>query len=245
MYSYVYKVEFPETGHVYFGSRSCECKPEEDTEYLGSPKTHKAHWKSFEPVKVILREFDTREEANAYEAVLIEWAWSVNKSLSLNANIGGVRFSALGLKKSEESKTKISFKNSKPFKLVSPDGKLIEGSNLRSFSNKKDFSYGNLHSVIKGERLHYKGYTANLEAHQLYLESKELRGIYFKGSIIVVDWKESGIRNYQSFKTLQDAKKFRDKIEIKLNKVFQIQVSNWKQKLEEIKNNGTSPLHEL
>jgi hypothetical protein len=232
MYSYVYKVEFPETGHVYFGSRSCECRPEEDTEYLGSPKTHKAHWEAFKPVKVILREFDNWEEANTYEAVLIEWAWSVNKSLSLNANIGGARFSTLGVKFSEEVTNKLS----KHHLLVSPTGEELNILNLDKFARENNLNSASLYQVTKGDLFNYKGYTANINNHLLYLKVREDRGIRKwsnKKGAYSVSWQKNKNRQTKYFSTKEKAILFRDKLEEE-GHVFKVLCQNWKNKLKEM-----------
>lgn len=49
---YVYKITFQNQPYVYYGSRSCNCLPEEDSDYLGSPITNKKYWVDFEPKKL-------------------------------------------------------------------------------------------------------------------------------------------------------------------------------------------------
>ncbi len=67
-YYYTY-YSYEEWGRGYFGSRGCECLPEEDINYLGSSKD-----KTFNPkYKIILKDdYATREEAYADEIILQE-----------------------------------------------------------------------------------------------------------------------------------------------------------------------------
>ena len=51
---YTYKITF-ETGHYYFGSRSCKCQPSDDTTYSGSPVTNKYYWKDHQFTKEIIK----------------------------------------------------------------------------------------------------------------------------------------------------------------------------------------------
>lgn len=98
-YHYVYRINFVEIPGVYFGSRTCKCLPENDTKYLGSPKTHKILWKLFTPIKTILvTSFKTKEDAVTYENDLIQKQWDKNKPLSFNATIGNKKFHMLGRK---------------------------------------------------------------------------------------------------------------------------------------------------
>jgi hypothetical protein len=68
-YYYTY-YSYEEWGRGYFGSRGCECLPEEDVNYLGSFSD-----KSFKPkYKIILKDdYATREEAYADEIILQEY----------------------------------------------------------------------------------------------------------------------------------------------------------------------------
>jgi hypothetical protein len=68
-YHYTY-YSYEEWGRGYFGSRTCECLPEEDVKYLGSSKD-----KTFKPnQKIILKDnYKTREEAYADEIILQQY----------------------------------------------------------------------------------------------------------------------------------------------------------------------------
>lgn len=268
LHHYVYKIEF-ETGHVYYGSRTCSCLPDNDTSYLGSPITYKKHWEEFTPTKVILREFGTREEANEYENVLIEWAWSVNKSLSLNATIQGIKFNKVGISHTEETRKKISESNKQTyynkvhlprpeeirrkisrsclgktksfeqvdkraydFTLISPEGEEIKGRNISDFARKNNLCPSAIINVLKGTKFHYKGWTSSLKAHHLYLENFHTRGISYDKSKRrwAVCWYE-GRENIKRFKSLDDAKKYRDGL-VEQGYVFKVCVLNWKEKLK-------------
>jgi hypothetical protein len=66
-YHYVY-YSYEEYGRGYIGSRTCKCLPEEDIKYFGSFKD-----KSFKPTqKIILKSYNTREEAYEDEIILQE-----------------------------------------------------------------------------------------------------------------------------------------------------------------------------
>jgi hypothetical protein len=68
-YYYTY-YSYEEWGRGYFGSRGCECLPEEDVKYFGSSKD-----KNFKPTqKIILKsDYKTREEAYADEIILQQY----------------------------------------------------------------------------------------------------------------------------------------------------------------------------
>jgi hypothetical protein len=229
VHHYVYKIEF-KTGHVYYGSRSCKCLPKDDTSYLGSPRTNKVYWDENTPVKVILREFNTREEANVYEGILIEWCWSVNKSLSLNANIGGVKFCTQGKVLTDDDKISIV----KPFYVVSPEGKVFEGVNLAKFCKENNLDNTHTGRVISGQQLHHKGWTASLAAHKVYLEYYRTRGVGRNGSGWSVRLGScSGKTKCRYFTTKEAALEFRDSL-LKEGKEFFVKPVNWKEKLQEV-----------
>lgn len=231
-YNYVYKIQF-ETGHVYYGVRSCFCKPELDP-YLGSPYTHKNYWTEYEPKKTVLKEFDTREEALEAEKFLINWQWnSTNegKLYSLNACLGGKNYMTAGVKPSAET----VLKRSKPYKLWSPEGEVVEGMNLREFARSINADSANLAGVMTGRFLHYKGYTASFEAHKLYLEAVNTRGIndYSVNGFYRVSLYIDGKRKNKDFKELERAIEYRDYL-LTQGHEFKVLVMNWKEKLQEV-----------
>lgn len=65
----------------------------------------------------------------------------------------------LGHKHAEETKIKIAKSLSKPFKLLSPHGQVIEGINLRKFCRENDLHSGNMCDIINNKLKSYKGWT--------------------------------------------------------------------------------------
>ena len=106
-YHYTY-YSYEEWGMGYFGSRSCECLPEEDVEYFGSFKD-----KNFKPTqKIILKDdYPTRVEAIEDEVILHDYydvdinPHFANKSKQKTT---GFYYSAKGVVRSEEYKKKMS-----------------------------------------------------------------------------------------------------------------------------------------
>lgn len=93
MYHYTYKLELPETGEYYFGSRSCSVEPIKDT-YMGSMKSWKPDKSKL--IKTIIKDdFNNRIDCISHERELI--INSRNDFLNKNACIPGVGFNTLGL----------------------------------------------------------------------------------------------------------------------------------------------------
>ncbi len=81
---YVYKITHVETNEFYIGSRTCNCNPELDIDYLGSMKTWKPDKAKL--IKEILKsDFKTRNEANIFESDLIKS--QISDKLNKNYNI--------------------------------------------------------------------------------------------------------------------------------------------------------------
>lgn len=170
-YHYVYRIDFLEVPHIYFGSRTSKCLPELDTKYMGSPKTYKHYWEENTPVKTILiTGFETREEAFVYEAELIRDQRRRNWDLSLNEHIPGEKFSSLGKSQSEESNRKRSKTQKgmtrdhlvKSFVGISPNGEHIPFTNATKFCRDnpewKFSSHSKITECAKGLCPHYKGW---------------------------------------------------------------------------------------
>lgn len=93
MFHYVYKLNDPNTGEFYYGSRSCECLPSEDN-YKGSM----CKWKPNKDllIKDIIKEdFATRQDAYIFERELIIAHTSnpLNRNYnkpSINGKMGGL-----------------------------------------------------------------------------------------------------------------------------------------------------------
>jgi hypothetical protein len=90
---YTYIVNNRETGEFYIGSRSCNCKSEEDIKYMGSMVAWKPNKNDL--IKTILNnKFLTREEAIKEEIQLIKE--NINNPLNKNYNIPGLGFHNTG-----------------------------------------------------------------------------------------------------------------------------------------------------
>ena len=112
MFHYVYRLDDHITGEFYFGSRSCECDPEQDT-YMGSMVRWKPNIENL--VKTIIqKDFNIRSEANLVESHLIKRYIhnSLNRnyalpSLNWEYNIKGEKNGMWGKHFSDESKQKM------------------------------------------------------------------------------------------------------------------------------------------
>lgn len=149
---------------------------------------------------------------------------------NLKYNSSPTAGSPLGVKRTEATKEKLS----KPFKLVSPRGQIIEGTNLKKFAKENNLSQGALVYVIKNKYLHHKGYTANLECHKLYLEALKERGLTYcktyKKWVTGIGLSKEFPR--KRFNTKEEAERYRDKIE-EAGYTFKIQNHGWKDKVED------------
>jgi hypothetical protein len=129
MYHYVYKLELPETGEYYFGSRTSKVEPNKDIYYLGSMKSWKPDKKTL--VKTIIKfDFQDREQCISYERKLIITHRS--DKLNKNAHIPGVGFKTVGLGQYVDE-------NGKVFR-ISKDDELVVNGVL------KPFWYGKKHN---------------------------------------------------------------------------------------------------
>jgi hypothetical protein len=110
---YVYELKNPHTGEFYIGVRSFDGNSLDDT-YMGSM----SNWdidKSILIKTVIDDTFKTRKEANEKEIeLLIEY---INNPLNRNYHIPSVGFCVLGLKRSDEYKSKLSEIKKNQYKL--------------------------------------------------------------------------------------------------------------------------------
>jgi len=115
MYHYTYKIINLINNKLYYGVRSCECLPEEDIKYMGSGvlirRSIKKHGiDNF--IKKIDKIFETREEANLYEAKIVDLEF-IKLDNTYNLKTGGLN--GCGWKgwtgqgsQSDETKKKIS-----------------------------------------------------------------------------------------------------------------------------------------
>jgi hypothetical protein len=82
---YTYKITFEEVSYYYYGSHK---EKRYNEYYMGSPVTHKWCWDFYTPKKQILEFFDTREDSNKLENILIKYF--INDLNCLNENCGGI-----------------------------------------------------------------------------------------------------------------------------------------------------------
>jgi hypothetical protein len=104
-YHYTY-YSYEEWGMGYFGSRSCECLPQEDVDYFGSFKN-----KVFNPTqKIILKDdYATRAEAIEDEVILHDYYdVAKNPHFANQAKQTSTGFTTFGVTFSEEQRKKIS-----------------------------------------------------------------------------------------------------------------------------------------
>jgi len=121
---YVYKITDPKTGQFYIGSRTCDCKPENDTGYLGSMITWNPEDENRLQKEIIKNGFDDREGALEYEAKLIEQ--HIDNELNENYYIPTKGFHTTG---KQEVAKKISMSHKKRWKRLTHHlkGKTWEG----------------------------------------------------------------------------------------------------------------------
>jgi hypothetical protein len=105
-YYYTY-YSYEEYGRGYFGSRGCECLPEEDINYFGSFRD-----KTFKPTqKIILGIYETREEAYADEIILHDYYDVANNPHFANrANATSTKF-YVPIEKAKETGKKVAQNN--------------------------------------------------------------------------------------------------------------------------------------
>jgi hypothetical protein len=117
---YVY-YSYESWGRGYIGKRECWCTPEEDIKYFGSFRD-----KTFKPTeKIILETFDSLEKVLQAEILLHDF-YEVDKNSHFanraKATSDRFCFSPLGIKRSEETKRKVS--NAKKGTVTSEETKL-------------------------------------------------------------------------------------------------------------------------
>lgn len=104
MFHYTYKIHYSD-GKYYIGARSCKCKPEEDTKYIGSSKYTPNH---LLVKKEILQVFQTRKEALEHEVYLHNlYDVAVNEQFYNRAKQTNTSFDVTGTHLSKEHKEKI------------------------------------------------------------------------------------------------------------------------------------------
>jgi hypothetical protein len=166
---YTYKIKF-ETGHIYYGIRSCKKDPYQDN-YFGSPVKYKDYREKYSFKKTILKIYSDEDYAKALddERFLINWQWNstdTGKKWSLNAgityfpNYGKVKIMTSKMLKARE---KINEEQCINFFIISPNGQMYEGKNLREFCITKNLQYKTVHGVVKGRCKTWKGWCSNFK----------------------------------------------------------------------------------
>jgi hypothetical protein len=146
---YLYIIQFSD-GRYYIGSRKCECKPEDDKKYMGSPKTFKHLWTdpNLTKTKHIIREISSYKEVRRLETILIEAAWKRDgKDVCVNRN------------SSPRFHPEIYTLKAREFVLVSPTGEVFYAKNMSKFGRKYNLDWRHIQKVLKGQRKHHKGWT--------------------------------------------------------------------------------------
>jgi hypothetical protein len=154
---YLYIIRFGD-GRYYIGSRGCDCRPEDDMEYTGSPITFKHLWTdpNLTKKKYIIKEFSSYDVVRRLETVLIEAAWKRDgKDICVNRN-SAPRFHPEICRLNAEKKAK-------EFVLVSPTGEVIRAKNMHNFGRVYDLDWRHIQKVLKGQRKHHKGWTKYVE----------------------------------------------------------------------------------
>ena len=157
-----------------------------------------------------------------------------NLSREERYNISPVAGSSLGREVTAETRAKLSAaglgKRTIPFTLVSPEGVIINDSNLSKFAKENNLSQGALVNITKGKTFHYKGYTSCLEHHKVYKEAVVSRGITVEGCRYCVRWKENKETKVNYFGSFDLAVIKRDELESS-GYTFRICVKHWKKKV--------------
>lgn len=93
-------------------------------------------------------------------------------------NIWQLVTSALGVKRSEETRLKLSAANkgqdAKPFKFLDEKGNTIEGINLNDFCKNNNLNAGNMGRVNKGKKYRHKNFFALPELYLPFREKLEI-----------------------------------------------------------------------
>lgn len=162
------------------------------------------------------------------------WMNIINPELNFCPAAG----SPLGLKQSEETIRKLIEKRARDFKFWSPEGDIHEGKNVSIFAEERGLDLSNLIKLLKGKKLHHKGWTASPEAHILYLKEYSERGVSRcnKSKSWILSFTESGKTKRKYFKDKNECLRSRDSLEdngyVYTNQSFR----GWQEKLNILKN---------
>jgi hypothetical protein len=145
-----------DTGQFYIGKRSAPVPPEQDTKYLGSPVTYKHLWKdpTLTKTKHILRVVSTHDELVELETKLIKEGWRKYPDQCLNRNASP----AFHPDACKLGASIIAEKTKKKFSIMSPDGTIVHGENIRKFCRENNLDQRHFFKVLTGTRNHHKGW---------------------------------------------------------------------------------------
>jgi hypothetical protein len=177
-YHYVYRLELPETGEFYFGSRTCKCNPIEDN-YMGSMRTWNPEKSKL--VKTILKDgFLNRKSAIEYESILINQ--NISNALNRNYYIPTTGFHTLGRKHSDETKKKLSSIVKLHFETMAPNkyNEFVSTMQMCTKGEKNGF-YGKKHSKeSKDKMVNSHPYTTKGKTFVEYFGDKKAKEISLK-----------------------------------------------------------------
>lgn len=152
-YYYVYAIDFSD-GTVYYGSRKSKVPFEEDTNYVGSPTTHKAKWTdpNLTYSKRLISEFESLNEARECESLIIKGLWEMGESRCLNENVGG-KFNRAACVRGGKSSPR------RPVRFKKNDESFVSESGIRPMCRLLNIDYGSACKILRGERKTYLGWS--------------------------------------------------------------------------------------
>jgi len=176
-YHYTYISIDSSDQRMYIGSRTCKCKPKEDTKYFGSFKD-----KTFKPdIKKILKVFNTREEAFKHESYLhFVLDVAVNPRFANKARVTTTGFTWLGQKHSPETIQKLK-EASKKFFTEERKQKLIEANKNKKLTKEhieklRQSNLGKKRSVETRQKIREKAIGRKVSSATRALISKQSKG---------------------------------------------------------------------
>jgi len=173
MKHYVYRLDDPITNEFYIGSRSCNCKIEDDG-YTGSYKTWKPEDKSRLIKTVLKSDFKNRETTIKYESILIKEV--IDNELNRNYHIPNKGFHATGLKHSDKTKLKISKASSGRIPWHAGTYGVFSEIHIEKLRNAK---LGTIHSDVVKKKISVgnSGKVLSISTRKKISESRKLTGV--------------------------------------------------------------------
>lgn len=143
-----------------------------------------------------------------------------------------------GVKRTAEWTEKQSQAQSKDYYLINPQGEVVIGRNLSKLAEEFNLDHKAICRVNLGKSFHCNGWTASLEAHTLYKEHFESRGIRFEKSrskwLVEINYNNQRVKR---FNTKEEAFEYRNTA-IENGCIIKVNVCNWKKKLKDAKENS-------